>query len=57
MFNCILQLEVGGGVTSKQLDNLISQTEYSLAVTPIHDEGPGQPMLGAATTGKNDDGL
>uniref|UniRef100_A0A3P8TS90 Collagen alpha-1(XII) chain n=1 Tax=Amphiprion percula TaxID=161767 RepID=A0A3P8TS90_AMPPE len=25
-----------------QLDNLISQTEYGLAVTPIYDEGPGQ---------------
>uniref|UniRef100_A0A3B4FJG1 Collagen alpha-1(XII) chain-like n=1 Tax=Pundamilia nyererei TaxID=303518 RepID=A0A3B4FJG1_9CICH len=37
-------------VTSRQLDNLISQTEYALAVTPVYDEGPGQPMLGEAIT-------
>lgn len=42
-------------MTSRKLDNLISQTEYGLAVTPIYDEGPSQPMLGAATTGKNED--
>ena len=53
MLNCELQLEVGGGVTTRQLDNLISQTEYSLAVTPVYDEGPGQPMLGTAITGRN----
>lgn len=55
MFNTliVLQLEVGGSVTTKQLDNLISQTEYGLAVTPIYDEGPGQPMLGNAITGEN----
>uniref|UniRef100_A0A3Q1GPI4 Collagen, type XII, alpha 1a n=1 Tax=Acanthochromis polyacanthus TaxID=80966 RepID=A0A3Q1GPI4_9TELE len=44
------ELEVGGSVTTKQLDNLVSQTEYGLAVTPIYDEGPGQPMLGDAIT-------
>ncbi|XP_047466383.1 collagen alpha-1(XII) chain isoform X2 [Mugil cephalus] len=44
------ELEVGGSVTTRQLDNLISQTEYSLAVTPIYDEGPGQEMLGTAIT-------
>uniref|UniRef100_A0A3B5B010 Collagen alpha-1(XII) chain n=1 Tax=Stegastes partitus TaxID=144197 RepID=A0A3B5B010_9TELE len=44
------ELEVGGSVTTKQLDNLVSQTEYGLAVTPIYDEGPGQPMLGEAIT-------
>ncbi|XP_028294319.1 collagen alpha-1(XII) chain isoform X3 [Gouania willdenowi] len=44
------ELEVGGSVTTKQLDNLSSQTEYSLAVTPIYDEGTGQPMLGEAIT-------
>ncbi len=49
----VLQLEVGGSVTTRQLDNLISQTEYSLAVTPIYDEGPGQTMVGSAVTGKN----
>lgn len=49
----LLQLEVGGSVTNKNLDNLISQTEYSLAVTPIYDVGPGQPMLGEAITGRS----
>ncbi|CAN9502287.1 unnamed protein product [Ophioblennius macclurei] len=44
------ELEVGGGVTTRQLDNLISQTEYGLAVTPVYDEGPGQTMLGQAIT-------
>uniref|UniRef100_A0A668A865 Collagen alpha-1(XII) chain n=1 Tax=Myripristis murdjan TaxID=586833 RepID=A0A668A865_9TELE len=34
------ELEVGGGVTTRKLENLISQTEYGLAVTPIYDEGP-----------------
>ncbi|CAG09869.1 unnamed protein product [Tetraodon nigroviridis] len=48
------ELEVGGDVTNKDLDNLISQTEYSLAVTPIYDDaGPGQPMMGDAITGRN----
>lgn len=47
------QLEVDGGITTRQLDNLISQTEYALAVTPIYDEGPGQTMLGDAITGKS----
>uniref|UniRef100_A0A3Q3B4I5 Collagen alpha-1(XII) chain n=1 Tax=Kryptolebias marmoratus TaxID=37003 RepID=A0A3Q3B4I5_KRYMA len=37
-------------VTEKQLENLISQTEYALAVTPVYDEGSGQPMLGSAIT-------
>lgn len=40
-------------MTTRELDNLISQTEYGLAVTPIYDEGPGQPMIGEAITGKN----
>ncbi|XP_024293407.1 collagen alpha-1(XII) chain isoform X2 [Oncorhynchus tshawytscha] len=44
------ELEVGGGVTSKALDNLISQTEYVLAVTPIYNDGAGNPMLNAAIT-------
>lgn len=48
-----LQVEVDGRVTTKQLDNLFSQTEYALAVTPIYDEGSAQPMLGNAVTGKN----
>ncbi|XP_034431804.1 collagen alpha-1(XII) chain isoform X3 [Hippoglossus hippoglossus] len=44
------ELEVGGDVTTRQLDNLMSQTEYGLTVTPIYDEGAGQPMLGDAVT-------
>ena len=40
-------------MTTKQLDNLISQTEYELSVTPVYDEGPGQTMLGEAVTGRN----
>nr|XP_043903464.1 collagen alpha-1(XII) chain-like isoform X1 [Solea senegalensis] len=44
------ELEVGGDVTTKQLDNLISQTEYALTVTPVYDEGRGQMMLGDAVT-------
>ncbi|XP_060918564.1 collagen alpha-1(XII) chain isoform X1 [Labrus mixtus] len=44
------ELEVEGSVTTRVLDNLISQTEYALAVTPIYDEGPGQTMLGEGIT-------
>ncbi|XP_062253679.1 collagen alpha-1(XII) chain isoform X4 [Platichthys flesus] len=44
------ELEVGGDVTTRQLDNLMSQTEYGLVVTPIYDEGVGQPMRGDAVT-------
>ncbi|XP_061897868.1 collagen alpha-1(XII) chain-like isoform X2 [Entelurus aequoreus] len=44
------ELEVSGTMTSHILDNLISQTEYTLAVTPIYDEGPGQTMLGEGIT-------
>lgn len=50
----VLQLEVEGSVTTRILDSLTSQTEYGLAVTPIYDEGPGQPMLGEAITGKTE---
>ena len=53
MFNCS-QLEVGGDVTTRQLDNLMSQTEYGLVVTPIYDESTGQPMLGDAVTGESE---
>ncbi|XP_066579143.1 collagen alpha-1(XII) chain isoform X2 [Amia ocellicauda] len=44
------EIEVGGRTTTKVLDNLISQTEYDVAVTPVYDEGPGSPMLGQAVT-------
>ncbi|XP_061650641.1 collagen alpha-1(XII) chain isoform X2 [Phyllopteryx taeniolatus] len=44
------ELEVSGSRTSTLLDDLMSQTEYTLAVTPIYDEGPGQTMLGEGVT-------
>ncbi|KAG7244369.1 hypothetical protein INR49_002894 [Caranx melampygus] len=46
----VKELEVGGSVTTRKLDNLISQTEYALTVTPVYDEGPGQTMVGSAIT-------
>ncbi|KAM9839911.1 collagen alpha-1(XII) chain-like [Aulostomus maculatus] len=45
------EVEVNGDITTLRLSSLISQTEYDLAVTPIYDEGPGNPMLGNAITG------
>uniref|UniRef100_A0A3Q2Y3A0 Collagen alpha-1(XII) chain n=1 Tax=Hippocampus comes TaxID=109280 RepID=A0A3Q2Y3A0_HIPCM len=47
------ELEVSGSRTSAPLDNLISQTEYTLAVTPIYDVGPGQTMLDVVPAPKN----
>ncbi|KAM7368319.1 hypothetical protein PAMP_014547 [Pampus punctatissimus] len=44
------EVEVSGDITTLDLSNLISQTEYDLAVTPIYAEGPGSPMLGNAIT-------
>ncbi|XP_063079246.1 collagen alpha-1(XII) chain isoform X6 [Engraulis encrasicolus] len=44
------EVEVEGDITTLKLTNLISQTEYDVAVTPIYDEGPGNPMLGTAIT-------
>ncbi|RVE57033.1 hypothetical protein OJAV_G00212260 [Oryzias javanicus] len=44
------ELEVGGRITTKLLERLISQTEYSLSVTPVYDEGLGQKMLGTGIT-------
>ncbi|XP_039506999.1 collagen alpha-1(XII) chain isoform X1 [Pimephales promelas] len=44
------EVEVDGDVTSRGLDNLISQTEYDVAVTPIYDSGTGNPMLNTAIT-------
>lgn len=41
-------------MTTKKLDNLISQTEYGLTVTPVYDEGPARTMEGSAITGKNE---
>ncbi|XP_067222856.1 collagen alpha-1(XII) chain isoform X4 [Chanodichthys erythropterus] len=46
----VKELEVDGDVTSRGLDNLISQTEYDVAVTPVYDSGTGNPMLNQATT-------
>ncbi|KAM9466860.1 collagen alpha-1(XII) chain isoform 2-T2 [Clarias gariepinus] len=44
------ELEVDGDVTTQTLDNLKSQTEYDVAVTPVYDAGTGNPMLNQATT-------
>ncbi|XP_052001054.1 collagen alpha-1(XII) chain isoform X2 [Xyrauchen texanus] len=44
------ELEVDRDVTTKGLDNLISQTEYDVAVTPVYDSGMGNPMLNTAIT-------
>ncbi|KAK5916541.1 hypothetical protein CgunFtcFv8_011516 [Champsocephalus gunnari] len=44
------ELEVDGSLTTRLLEELTSQTEYSLSVTPIYDEGPGQTMLGDGIT-------
>ncbi|XP_029351702.1 collagen alpha-1(XII) chain isoform X3 [Echeneis naucrates] len=46
----VKDVEVNGDITTLDLSNLISQTEYDVAVTPIYDEGPGTPMLGNAIT-------
>lgn len=45
------QVEVNGDITSLPLTNLISQSEYDVAVTPVYDEGVGNSMLGQAITG------
>lgn len=47
-----MQLEVDGHVTEQDLENLKSQTEYDVAVTPIYDSGTGNPMLNQAITGE-----
>ncbi|MGH0138823.1 UNVERIFIED_CONTAM: hypothetical protein FKN15_011844 [Acipenser sinensis] len=44
------EIEVDGRQTTNVLVNLISQTEYDAAVTPVYDEGPATPMMGQATT-------
>ncbi|KAM4521925.1 collagen alpha-1(XII) chain isoform 2-T2 [Odontesthes bonariensis] len=44
------EVEVDGAITTLVLTSLISQTEYDVAVTPIYDEGPANPMLGTAIT-------
>ncbi|XP_053488111.1 collagen alpha-1(XII) chain isoform X2 [Ictalurus furcatus] len=44
------ELEVEGDVTTQGLDNLKSQTEYDVAVTPVYDSGSGNPMLNQAIT-------
>ncbi|XP_035986482.1 collagen alpha-1(XII) chain isoform X6 [Fundulus heteroclitus] len=44
------EVEVNGDVTTLQLTQLLSQTEYNVAVTPIYDGGPADPMLGTAIT-------
>ncbi|XP_048083246.1 collagen alpha-1(XII) chain isoform X1 [Alosa alosa] len=44
------ELEVGGDVTTRVLDNLISQTEYDVTVTPVYDSRTGSPMQNRAIT-------
>ncbi|XP_056623247.1 collagen alpha-1(XII) chain isoform X1 [Triplophysa dalaica] len=44
------ELEVDGDVTTRGLDDLISQTEYDVAVTPVYDSRSGNPMLNQAIT-------
>uniref|UniRef100_A0A4W5QLG9 Collagen, type XII, alpha 1b n=1 Tax=Hucho hucho TaxID=62062 RepID=A0A4W5QLG9_9TELE len=44
------EVEVNGDITSLPLVNLISQSEYDVAVTPVYDAGVGNPMLGQAIT-------
>uniref|UniRef100_A0A672SCB3 Collagen type XII alpha 1 chain n=1 Tax=Sinocyclocheilus grahami TaxID=75366 RepID=A0A672SCB3_SINGR len=44
------EVEVNGDITTLVLTSLRSQTEYDVAVTPVYDEGPGNPMLGSAIT-------
>ncbi|GAA6231691.1 collagen alpha-1(XII) chain-like isoform X1 [Lates japonicus] len=44
------EVDVSGDITTLDLSNLISQTEYDVAVTPVYDEGPASPMLGSAIT-------
>uniref|UniRef100_A0A671SI91 Collagen alpha-1(XII) chain n=1 Tax=Sinocyclocheilus anshuiensis TaxID=1608454 RepID=A0A671SI91_9TELE len=44
------EVEVNGDITTLVLTSLRSQTEYDVAVTPVYDEGPGNPMLGNAIT-------
>ncbi|XP_056620126.1 collagen alpha-1(XII) chain isoform X2 [Triplophysa dalaica] len=44
------EAEVNGDITTLVLTSLRSQTEYDVAVTPVYDEGPGNPMLGSAIT-------
>uniref|UniRef100_A0A8D0CJY5 Collagen type XII alpha 1 chain n=1 Tax=Scleropages formosus TaxID=113540 RepID=A0A8D0CJY5_SCLFO len=46
----IKEIDVEGDVTTTVLESLSSQTEYDVAVTPVYDEGPSNPMLGQAVT-------
>ncbi|XP_018587674.1 collagen alpha-1(XII) chain isoform X3 [Scleropages formosus] len=45
------ETEVEGRVTTTVLQELISQTEYDVAVYPVYDEGTASPMPGQAVTG------
>ncbi|XP_065112633.1 collagen alpha-1(XII) chain isoform X1 [Paramisgurnus dabryanus] len=44
------EVEVNGDITTQVLNNLRSQTEYDVAVTPVYDEGSGNPVLGSGIT-------
>ncbi|KAM9435215.1 collagen alpha-1(XII) chain isoform 2-T2 [Clarias gariepinus] len=45
-----LQAEVGGDVTTLDLKNLRSQTEYDVIVVPVYDVGTGGKMIGKDIT-------
>ncbi|XP_077566419.1 collagen alpha-1(XII) chain isoform X2 [Stigmatopora nigra] len=44
------EVEVRGDALTLDLPGLTSQTEYDVAVTPVYDEGPGNPAAGSAVT-------
>ncbi|CAL8314936.1 unnamed protein product [Merluccius merluccius] len=46
----VRELVVNGDVTTMDLTNLISQSEYDVAVIPVYAAGPATPMLGQAVT-------
>ncbi|KAF7690441.1 hypothetical protein HF521_012245 [Silurus meridionalis] len=45
-----LKTEVPGDITTLDLNNLRSQTEYDVTVTPVYDAGKGSKMTGSAIT-------
>uniref|UniRef100_A0A674BWJ9 Collagen type XII alpha 1 chain n=1 Tax=Salmo trutta TaxID=8032 RepID=A0A674BWJ9_SALTR len=47
------EVEVNGDITSLPLANLISQSEYDVAVTPVYDAGVGNPMLDVVPAPQN----
>lgn len=41
-----------GPVSSMELGNLTSNTEYLVSVLPVYESGVGKSLQGQATTGK-----